>query len=72
MTLVKDPTTYVVFGAGPAGLMTAYELARAGKKTVVLELDKRSGGLAKTLQKNGLRYDLGRITCIVSIRKLFN
>ncbi|MHB8155163.1 MAG: NAD(P)-binding protein, partial [Candidatus Omnitrophota bacterium] len=59
MNTQQDSTTYIVFGAGPAGLMSAHALAKAGKKTVVLELDKQAGGLAKTLQKDDLRYDLG-------------
>jgi monoamine oxidase len=37
-------THFVVIGAGAAGLMTARELARAGKKVTVLEARDRCGG----------------------------
>ena len=38
------PTHFVVAGAGAAGLMTARELARAGKRVTVLEARDRCGG----------------------------
>ena len=59
MTLEKDLRTYVVIGAGPAGLMAAYTLAKNKKRTILLETDAQVGGLAKTLQKGDLKYDLG-------------
>src|SRR6202795_44365 len=37
-------THFVVVGAGAAGLMTARELARAGKRVTVLEARDRCGG----------------------------
>src|SRR5262244_309452 len=37
-------THFVIVGAGAAGLMTARELARAGKKVTVLEARDRCGG----------------------------
>jgi monoamine oxidase len=37
-------THFVVVGAGAAGLMTARELARAGKKVTILEAQERCGG----------------------------
>ena len=37
-------THFVVIGAGAAGLMTARELARAGKRVTVLEARDRCGG----------------------------
>src|SRR6266480_65418 len=37
-------THFVVVGAGAAGLMTARELARAGKKVTILEARDRCGG----------------------------
>src|SRR2546421_12922486 len=35
---------FVIVGAGAAGLMTARELARAGKKVTILEAKDRCGG----------------------------
>src|SRR5215468_74485 len=37
-------THFVVVGAGAAGLMTARELARAGRRVTVLEARERCGG----------------------------
>ena len=37
-------THFVVVGAGAAGLMTARELARAGKRVTILEARDRCGG----------------------------
>ena len=37
-------THFVVVGAGAAGLMTARELARAGKRVTILEAKTRRGG----------------------------
>lgn len=59
MTEEKGSTAYVVFGAGPAGLMAAYTLAKKGERTILLEAGNQAGGLAKTLQRGSLRYDLG-------------
>jgi monoamine oxidase len=39
-----DPTHFLIVGAGAAGLMTARELARAGKRVTVLEGQDRCGG----------------------------
>jgi phytoene dehydrogenase-like protein len=39
-----DPDHIIVIGAGAAGLMTARELGRAGKKVTVLEARNRCGG----------------------------
>src|SRR5690349_4074425 len=37
-------TDFLVVGAGAAGLMTARELARAGKNVTILEARERCGG----------------------------
>src|ERR1700681_1051927 len=37
-------THFIVVGAGAAGLMTARELARAGKRVTILEARARCGG----------------------------
>lgn len=51
----------IVLGAGPAGLTTALELLRNNEQNevFVLESDDRVGGLAKTIDWNGNRFDLG-------------
>jgi protoporphyrinogen oxidase len=50
----------VVMGAGPAGLTAAYELLKHGLPVTVLEKDpKQVGGLARTVEHNGYRFDIG-------------
>ena len=48
-----------VLGAGPAGLTAGYLLAKEGRPVVVLEAEDQVGGLAKTVEKDGYRFDLG-------------
>lgn len=56
-------TRLTIIGAGPAGLATAYELLqhdRLGDFDIdIYEMDRTVGGIAKTLQHNGYRFDLG-------------
>jgi protoporphyrinogen oxidase len=54
---MPEPT--LVLGAGPAGLTAAYVLGKAGQPATVLEADRQVGGLAKTVEVDGFRFDLG-------------
>ena len=50
----------VVPGAGPAGLTAAYELMKHGVRSSVFEADPQYvGGLARTVQIRGYRFDIG-------------
>jgi protoporphyrinogen oxidase len=49
----------LVLGGGPAGLTAAYLLAKQGSPVVVLEAEPDLGGLAKTVVRDGYRFDLG-------------
>ena len=50
----------VVIGAGPAGLTAAYVLAqKTNARITVLEGDRMVGGISRTEQYNGFRFDLG-------------
>ena len=49
----------VVVGGGPAGLTTAYELGKYGKSSVVFEGGDDVGGLSKTCEYRGYRFDIG-------------
>jgi protoporphyrinogen oxidase len=48
-----------ILGGGPAGLTAAYVLALRGRQGAVFEADTTVGGLAKTVQAGGYRFDLG-------------
>src|SRR5919107_726145 len=54
-----DPQTTLVLGAGPAGLTAGYLLGKAGRAVTVLEAEDQVGGLAKTVERDGYRFDLG-------------
>ena len=49
----------VIVGAGPAGLTAAYELSRRGGRAVVLEADEVVGGISRTVERDGWRFDIG-------------
>lgn len=49
----------IVIGAGPAGLTAAYELAKRGGQSLILEADDQVGGLARTVNYRGYRFDIG-------------
>ena len=49
----------VVIGAGPAGLTAAYHLAKARRDVTVLEADDVVGGISRTVERDGWRFDIG-------------
>ncbi len=55
--LRRRPT--LVLGAGPAGLTAGYLLAKRDLPAVVVEAEAQVGGLAKTVVRDGYRFDLG-------------
>jgi protoporphyrinogen oxidase len=48
-----------IIGAGPAGLTAAYELSKLGLQSTVIEADKQVGGLSRTVNYRGYRFDIG-------------
>src|SRR3954447_22993748 len=55
-----DRPNVVVIGAGPAGLTAAYILAtRYGIESTILEADSQVGGISRTVERDGWRFDIG-------------
>ena len=50
---------FAVLGGGPAGLTAGYVLARDERPVVVFEAETQVGGLARTVVRDGYRFDLG-------------
>lgn len=59
VTPLRRGDRVVVIGAGPAGLTAAYLLAKAGHVVTVLEGDTMVGGISRTAQYRGFRFDIG-------------
>ena len=49
----------VVIGAGPAGLTAAIEFNKRGRSCIVLEADHVVGGISRTVEREGWRFDIG-------------
>jgi protoporphyrinogen oxidase len=63
-----------VLGAGPAGLTAAYVLGVRGVRGAIYEADGTVGGIAKTVEYNGYRFDLGGhrfFTKIAQVQRLW-
>jgi protoporphyrinogen oxidase len=58
MTDASAPQT-IVIGAGPAGLTAAYQLAKRGAPVSVFEADDIVGGISRTVERDGWRFDIG-------------
>ncbi len=56
---IEPNQTTLVLGGGPAGLTAGYLLGRADRDVVVFEAESQIGGLAKTIEIDGYRFDLG-------------
>ncbi|TAL22935.1 MAG: FAD-binding protein, partial [Frankiales bacterium] len=49
----------VVIGAGPAGLTAGLRLRQAGVAATVVEASDSVGGISRTVERDGWRFDLG-------------
>jgi protoporphyrinogen oxidase len=60
----------VIIGAGPAGLTAAYQLVKAGKRSTVLESDSVVGGISRTVERDGWRFDIGGHRFFTKVRRV--
>jgi len=59
-SLAPKTPNVVIVGAGPAGLTAAYVLAtRFGVPSTILEGDSQVGGISRTVERDGWRFDIG-------------
>jgi protoporphyrinogen oxidase len=68
----RDPI--VIIGGGPAGLTAAWLLTRHGRHPLVLEKDNQVGGIARTVEYKGFRFDIGGhrfFTKVRAVRQLW-
>jgi protoporphyrinogen oxidase len=52
-------SSVLIIGAGPAGLTAGYESSKLGLQPTVLEADRQVGGLSRTVNYQGYRFDIG-------------
>jgi UDP-galactopyranose mutase len=65
----------VVIGAGPAGLTAAYQLVKRHVPVTVLEGDGIVGGISRTAEREGWRFDIGGhrfFTKVPEVEKLWH
>ena len=55
----SDAAGPVIIGAGPAGLTAAYQFAKHGVPSTVLEATGEVGGISQTVVRDGWRFDIG-------------
>src|SRR5450432_4752329 len=74
-THVEQTGNILIIGAGPAGLTAAYELSRHGYTGTIIEADDVVGGIARTVERDGYRFDIGGhrfFTKVAEIEKLWD
>jgi protoporphyrinogen oxidase len=49
----------IIIGAGPAGMAAALEATRLGARPLIVEKLDRVGGLSRTVERDGNRFDIG-------------
>ncbi len=56
---MAEEAPVVIAGAGPGGLTAALQLTKKGQHPLVLEADSVVGGISRTVERDGWRFDLG-------------
>ena len=57
--MTKKNNSYIVVGAGPAGLSAAFEVQKYGCEVSIYERSQYLGGLVRTIKYRNCRYDIG-------------
>ena len=75
MSAPSPQPSIVIIGAGPAGLTAAYRLAANDISATVLEADSVVGGISRTVERDGWRFDIGGhrfFTKVASVEDLWH
>jgi protoporphyrinogen oxidase len=56
---LSEASSVGIIGGGPAGLTAAYLLAKKNTKLTLLEASPEFGGISRTVEQNGWRFDIG-------------
>lgn len=70
-----DSSPVAVVGGGPAGLTAAYQLTKAGQAVAVFEADEVVGGISRTVERDGWRFDIGGhrfFTKVAAVERLWH
>jgi protoporphyrinogen oxidase len=57
--MLNSDTPVTILGAGLAGLSAGWQLSKQGVPVRLIERDPQVGGMAKTIEKDGYRFDYG-------------
>src|ERR687895_729470 len=65
-----DDHEVVIIGAGPAGLTAAFQLHKHGVASTILEADDIVGGISRTAERDGWRFDIGGHRFFTKVREV--
>lgn len=66
----KNVPSVLIAGAGPAGLTAGVELSRRGIRCHIIEESDVVGGISRTEQRNGWRFDIGGHRFFTKVRRV--
>ena len=62
----------IIIGAGPAGLTAAWEFSKHHIKTIILESDTETGGISRTVDRNGWKFDIGGHRFFTKVQEVYD
>ncbi len=62
----------IIIGAGPAGLTAAWEFSKHHVKTIILESDTETGGISRTVDRNGWKFDIGGHRFFTKVQEVYD
>ena len=62
----------LIIGAGPAGLTAAWELSKHNLQSKILESDKETGGISRTVDRDGWKFDIGGHRFFTKVQEVYD